>query len=253
MPVLVPAIVFDSRRALPCRTTSSTAALVLDAAFEMRGASARLPPPSRAGRQWRGRRGGLSSPTLFSSPGMSHRRWRCSRRFRRARRRRRLVRRDVHRVQHGRALPGGPGAAWRPGALGRATRQPIIYAVAAGVIVSLREFSLPGPVANASRLLAGGAVALDAAPPRAPAGAAHRAGRGVRGGARHGYPPGGRAADRRGVGRLVGLEGMAFAVAVIQASTPTSTSPAPASALDRPMRARRWSQRRWSTPPSSAS
>jgi predicted permease len=112
------------------------------------------------------------------------------------------------------------------GALGRVARQPIIYAVAAGVIVNLSGWTLPGPVANASRLLAGGAVALmllllglqlarltvreeasgatlatvirlAVAPPVAWA-----------------------------VGRLVGLEGMAFAVAVVQASTPTSITSA---------------------------
>lgn len=112
------------------------------------------------------------------------------------------------------------------GALGRVARQPIIYAVAAGVIVNLSGWTLPGPVANASRLLAGGAVALmllllglqlarltvreeasgatlatvirlAVAPPVAWA-----------------------------VGRLVGLEGLAFAVAVVQASTPTSITSA---------------------------
>lgn len=112
------------------------------------------------------------------------------------------------------------------GALRRVARQPIIYAVAAGVAVNLSGWTLPGPVANASRLLAGGAVALmllllglqlarltvrqeasgatlatvirlAVAPPVAWA-----------------------------VGRLVGLEGLAFAVAVIQASTPTSITSA---------------------------
>ena len=46
------------------------------------------------------------------------------------------------------------------GALARVGRQPIIYAVAAGVMVNLSGWSLPGPVAKASQLLAGGAVAL---------------------------------------------------------------------------------------------
>jgi predicted permease len=112
------------------------------------------------------------------------------------------------------------------GAFGRVVRQPIIYAVAAGVLVNLSGWTLPGPVANASQLLAGGAVALMllllglqlarltvkqeasgaalattirllVAPPLAWA-----------------------------AGRLVGLEDMAFAVAVVQASTPTSISSA---------------------------
>jgi predicted permease len=105
-------------------------------------------------------------------------------------------------------------------------RQPIIYAVAAGVIVNLGGFSLPGPVANASRLLAGGAVALMllllglqlarlTAREEASGAALATAIRLVA------VPP-----IAWGVGRLVGLEGMAFAVAVIQASTPTSISSA---------------------------
>jgi hypothetical protein len=106
------------------------------------------------------------------------------------------------------------------GALGRVMRQPIIYAVAAGVIVNLGGFSLPGPVANASRLLAGGAVALMllllglqlarlTARDEASGAALATVIRLVA------VPP-----IAWGVGRLVGLEGMAFAVAVIQASTP---------------------------------
>ena len=112
------------------------------------------------------------------------------------------------------------------GALGRVMRQPIIYAVAAGVIVNLGGFTLPGPVANASRLLAGGAVALMllllglqlarlTAREEASGAALATAIRLVA------VPP-----IAWGVGRLVGLEGMAFAVAVIQASTPTSISSA---------------------------
>ena len=112
------------------------------------------------------------------------------------------------------------------GALGRVMRQPIIYAVAAGVIVNLGGFSLPGPVANASRLLAGGAVALMllllglqlarlTAREEASGAALATVIRLVA------VPP-----IAWGVGRLVGLEGMAFAVAVIQASTPTSISSA---------------------------
>ncbi len=112
------------------------------------------------------------------------------------------------------------------GALGRVARQPIIYAVAAGVIVNLSGWTLPGPVANASRLLAGGAVALmllllglqlarltvrEEASGAALATVIRLAV----------APP-----VAWAVGRLVGLEGMAFAVAVIQASTPTSITSA---------------------------
>jgi predicted permease len=111
-------------------------------------------------------------------------------------------------------------------ALGRVGRQPIIYAVVAGTIVNLFGWSLPGPIAKASELLAGGAVALMllllglqlarmtvreeatgavlatvirlvAVPPIAWA-----------------------------VGKLVGLEGMALAVAVLQASMPTAVTSA---------------------------
>ncbi len=114
--------------------------------------------------------------------------------------------------------------AW--GALKRVARQPIIYAVAAGVTANLLGWTLPGPVAKASQLLAGGAVALmlllvglqlarltvreeirgailativrlAAATPIAWA-----------------------------AGKLVGLEGMALAVAVLQASTPTAVTSA---------------------------
>src|SRR5262245_38973696 len=45
-------------------------------------------------------------------------------------------------------------------AVGRVARQPVIYAVAAGVIANLLGVSVPGPVAKASQLLAGGAIAL---------------------------------------------------------------------------------------------
>jgi predicted permease len=112
------------------------------------------------------------------------------------------------------------------GALGRVGQQPILYAVVAGIMVNLSGWSLPGPIAKASQLLAGGAVAvmlllvglqltrltvreevhgavlatairLLAVPPIAWA-----------------------------IGRLVGLEGMALAVAVVQASTPTAVSSA---------------------------
>lgn len=112
------------------------------------------------------------------------------------------------------------------GALGRVLRQPIIYAAAAGVIVNLGGFTLPGPVASASRLLAGGAVALmllllglqlarltvrEEASGAALATAIRL----------FATPP-----IAWVVGRLVGLEGLAFAVAVIQASTPTAITSA---------------------------
>jgi malate permease and related proteins len=111
-------------------------------------------------------------------------------------------------------------------ALGRVGRQPVIYAVLAGVTVNLSGWSLPGPVANASQLLAGGAVALmllllglqlarltvrEEAPGAALATAIRLLA----------VPP-----IAWAVGRLVGLEGMALAVAVLQASTPTAVTSA---------------------------
>jgi predicted permease len=112
------------------------------------------------------------------------------------------------------------------GAVARVVRQPIIYAVAAGVIVNLSGWTLPGPVANASRLLAGGAVALMllllgvqltrlTVREEASGAALATAIRLVA------VPP-----VAWAIGRLVGLEGMAFAVAVVQASTPTAITSA---------------------------
>ena len=112
------------------------------------------------------------------------------------------------------------------GALARVIRQPIIYAVVAGVAVNLSGWSLPGPVAKASQLLAGGAVALmlllvglqlARLTVREEAGGAALA-TAIRLVA---VPPIAWAA-----GRLVGLEGMALAVAVLQASTPTAVTSA---------------------------
>jgi predicted permease len=111
-------------------------------------------------------------------------------------------------------------------ALGRVARQPVVYAVAAGIIVNLSGWFLPGPVAKASQLLAGGAVALMllllglqlarlTVREDAPGAALATAIRLVA------VPPIAWAA-----GRLVGLEGMALAVAVIQASTPTAVTSA---------------------------
>ncbi len=111
-------------------------------------------------------------------------------------------------------------------AIARVARQPVIYAVVAGLAVNLSEWSLPGPVAKASQLMAGGSVAmmlllvglqlarltvreeisgaalatairLLAAPLIAWA-----------------------------AGKLVGLDGMVLAVAVLLASTPTSVTSA---------------------------
>ena len=45
-------------------------------------------------------------------------------------------------------------------AIARAVRQPAIYAVVAGLAVNLSGWTLPGPVAKASELLAGGSVAM---------------------------------------------------------------------------------------------
>lgn len=112
------------------------------------------------------------------------------------------------------------------GALARVGRQPVIYAVMAGVVVNLSGWSLPGPIAKASQLLAGGAVALmlllvglqlarltvrEEAPGAALATAIRLLA----------VPP-----IAWTVGRLVGLEGMPLAVAVVQASTPTAVSSA---------------------------
>lgn len=111
-------------------------------------------------------------------------------------------------------------------ALARVGRQPIIYAVIAGVTVNLSGLSLPEAVAKASQLLAGGAVALmlllvglqlarmtmrEEAPGAALATAIRLLA----------VPP-----IAWAVGRLVGLEGMALAVAVMQASMPTAVTSA---------------------------
>jgi hypothetical protein len=112
------------------------------------------------------------------------------------------------------------------GAVAKMVRQPIIYAVAAGVGVNLLGWSLPGPVAKASQLLAGGAVALMlllvglqlarlTMREEAPGAVLATTIRLVA------VPPIAWAA-----GTVVGLEGMALAVAVVQASTPTSVTSA---------------------------
>lgn len=111
-------------------------------------------------------------------------------------------------------------------ALSRVARQPIIYAVVAGIAVNLSGWSLPGPVAKASQLLAGGAVAVmlllvglqlarltvrEEAPGAALATAIRLLA----------VPP-----IAWAIGRLIGLEGMALPVAVVQASTPTAVTSA---------------------------
>jgi hypothetical protein len=112
------------------------------------------------------------------------------------------------------------------GALVRVVRQPVIYAVAAGVVVNLSGLSLPGPVARASELLAGGAVALmlllvglqlARLTVREEASGAALAST-IRLVA---VPP-----IAWAIGRLVGLEGVPLAVAVVQASTPTAVTSA---------------------------
>ncbi len=111
-------------------------------------------------------------------------------------------------------------------ALGRVARQPVVYTVIAGLAVNLSGWSLPAPVAKASELLAGGSVAMmlllvglqlarmtvrDEVPGAA-VGTAIRL---------LAVPFIAWAA-----GKLVGLEGMALAIAVLQASTPVSVSSA---------------------------
>ncbi len=112
------------------------------------------------------------------------------------------------------------------GALVRVVRQPVIYAVVAGVVVNLSGLSLPGPVAKASELLAGGAVALmlllvglqlARLTVREEASGAALAST-IRLVA---VPP-----IAWAIGRLVGLEGVPLAVAVVQASTPTAVTSA---------------------------
>jgi len=112
------------------------------------------------------------------------------------------------------------------GALARVGRQPVIYAVVAGLAVNLFGWSLPGPVAKSSQLLAGGAVAvflllvglqLARLTVREDAAGAALA-TGIRLVA---VPP-----MAWAIARLVGLDGMPLAVAVLQASTPTAVTSA---------------------------
>lgn len=111
-------------------------------------------------------------------------------------------------------------------ALARVARQPVIYAVAAGLAVNLSGWALPGPVAKASQLMAGGSVAMmlllvglqlaQLTVREEVSGAALAT------------------AIRLlavpfiawAAGKLVGLEGVSLAVAVLQASTPTSVTSA---------------------------
>ena len=111
-------------------------------------------------------------------------------------------------------------------ALSRVARQPVIYAVIAGVIVNLFGWSLPGPAAKASQLLAGGAVAIMlllvglqlarlTVRQEAPGATLATAIRLLA------VPP-----IAWGIGRLIGLDGIALPVAVVQASTPTAVTSA---------------------------
>lgn len=111
-------------------------------------------------------------------------------------------------------------------ALRRLVGLPITYAVAAGVIVNAAGWSLPGPIAKASQLLAGGSVAmmlllvglqLTQLSPRKEAGGAMLA-TVIR---LFATPP-----VAWLTGRLVGLDGIALSVSVLQASTPTAITSA---------------------------
>jgi len=111
-------------------------------------------------------------------------------------------------------------------ALARVVRQPVIYAVVAGVAVNLSGWSLPDPVAKASQLLAGGSVAmmlllvgLQLARLKV---REEVAGATLATSIRLLAVP----FIAWGAGWLVGLEGMALAVAVLQASTPVSVTSA---------------------------
>lgn len=111
-------------------------------------------------------------------------------------------------------------------ALARVGRQPMIYAAVAGVVVNLSGWSLPKPVAKASQLMAGGAVALMLLLVGLQL---------ARLTVREEVPGAALATAIRllavpliawTAGRLLGLEGMALAVAVLQASTPTAVTSA---------------------------
>jgi predicted permease len=112
------------------------------------------------------------------------------------------------------------------GALARVARQPVIHAVLAGVAINVSGVSLPAPIAKSSQLLAAGAVAIFlllvglqlarlTVREDAPAAALATGIRLVT------VPP-----MAWAIGWLVGLEGMALAVAVLQASTPTAVTSA---------------------------
>lgn len=111
-------------------------------------------------------------------------------------------------------------------ALARVARQPVIYAVVAGLAVNLSGWSLPGPIAKASQLMAGGSVALMLLLVGLQL---------ARLTVREELSGAALATAIRllavpfiawTAGKLVGLEGMALAVAVLQASTPTSVTSA---------------------------
>lgn len=111
-------------------------------------------------------------------------------------------------------------------ALARVAKQPAIYAVAVGLAVNLSGWPLPAPIAKASQLLAGGSVAMmlllvglqlaRLTMREEVSGAA--VGTAIR---LLAVPFIAWAA-----GKLVGLEGMVLAVAVLQASTPVAVTSA---------------------------
>jgi predicted permease len=111
-------------------------------------------------------------------------------------------------------------------ALARVLRQPAIYAVFAGLAVNLSGWTLPGPVAKASQLLAGGSVAMMLLLVGLQL-ARFKVREEVAGAAL--------ATSIRllavpfiawGAGRLIGLDGTALAVVVLQASTPVAVTSA---------------------------
>lgn len=111
-------------------------------------------------------------------------------------------------------------------AIARVARQPVIYAVVAGLAVNLSEWSLPGPVAKASQLMAGGSVAmmlllvgLQLARLKV---REEVSGAALATAIRLLAAP----LIAWAAGKLVGLDGMVLAVAVLLASTPTSVTSA---------------------------
>ena len=111
-------------------------------------------------------------------------------------------------------------------AIARVVRQPAIYAVVAGLAVNLSGWPLPGPVAKASELLAGGSVAMMLL--LVGLQLARLSMREEVAGAVLGTSIRLLAVPfiAWGAGKLVGLQGTALAVAVLQASTPVAVTSA---------------------------